>query len=72
MPEWVGVLLGLISVVIAAVALIKQQKLEKRVKEKDKLRLLAKKLKDDTFWYTNSILSGIKDPLNNEDLISQL
>lgn len=64
----IGVIIGSASLGIAIYSVLKQQKLEKRLKEKDRLKNLAKQLGPPINWRINAILNEIRNPFNDEDL----
>lgn len=68
----IGFGIGITSLVIAVYSVIKQKKLETRLKEKEKLKELSKHLEKRIIPITNRIVDVIKDPTNDEDLFFQL
>lgn len=64
----IGIIIGSASLGIATYSVLKQQKLERRLKEKDRLKNLAKQLENRINWHINDILDEFRNPLNNEDL----
>jgi uncharacterized membrane-anchored protein YhcB (DUF1043 family) len=53
----IGIIIGSASLGIAIYSVLKQQKLERRLKEKDRLKNLAKQLEDRINWHITDILN---------------
>jgi hypothetical protein len=67
----IGVIFGILgsaAFVLSIYSVIKQRKLERRLKEKERLKNLAKQLKGYTNWHINNILDEIRNPLNDGGL----
>ncbi|TQD25193.1 hypothetical protein [Methanolobus vulcani] len=69
--EVIGYIIGLFGVVLALYSIIKQKKLEERLKEKEKLKLFSTKIKDELFFRIDCF-SEITNPHDDEDTYYQL
>lgn len=69
--DGIGLVIGSIGVTLAIISLLKGQKLENKLKEKDKLKLLSKEI-DVWIYEINDIVDEIKNPEFYEDLFFQL
>ena len=66
----IGIIIGSASLGIAIYSVLKQQKRERRLKGKDRLKNLAKQLEDRINWHINDILNEFRNPLNDETDLS--
>lgn len=71
-PDVLGLGIGFIGVVLATYSIIKQKKLENRIKEKEKLKELAKFIENHIISRIIRIKDVIIDPTKDEDAFSQL
>ena len=60
----IGLLFGFTGILIGGYSLIKQQNLETRIKEKEKLKILSKQIEKDIIPYIDLVIHSIKEPLN--------
>lgn len=65
--EAIGYVIGLAGLSLAVYSIVKQKKLEKRLKEKDRLKNLSEQIHRKLSRDINDILNGIKSPMNDED-----
>ena len=68
----IGLVFGVIGVALALYSIIKQKKLETRIKEKEKLKDLSRQLDNYIIPMINNTVDEIDNPTNNYDLLSQL
>ena len=67
-----GVIIGIVGVALAVYSIIKQQKLEQRLKEKEKLKALSKEIQTGLIPRINKIIGNINGPTNNVDTFFDL
>ena len=71
MPEIIGYIIGVISVVIATYSIIRQWKLETKLKEKERLKKLTENLKG-VINALDVLCETIENPSTDEDLEFQI
>lgn len=70
--EVIGYITGIAGVVLAIYSLVKQQKLEQRIKEKEKLKAFSKEIQTKLIPRVRGTIDDINNPINNWDLFFQL